>query len=436
MKRVLCVLAAVMLAFTVAVTAFADNIYVNDSSLTFYEEELTKLENMGGYLFAETGIKAVFEANNTLTEDEITRYVQSLYSKDVSGKTVALVINTELGSFDLGCPDGLFSVEELQDFSDAFFNGGGTYYDGVCAYFEAVRTASIAHGYEGAGVVEYELSGIDPFGVVEDEALPFEEQELLESAPYNPVNAFDIPEPEHRIPSERLQPRLLDGAGIISDSKEEEITRKLDELSEKYKFDFAVVTAATTYGKEPMDFADDYYDYNGFGQGKNRDGVLLLISMDPRMVWISTCGKGTKAISTSDTDEIIDLFFDDVVNAEFDNVPLTFADGAVRELKSFRTNPLKLLVVAVIIGFIIASGMVSSMRKKLKSVHLRAAAPDYVAEGGLKLLMNDDRLVDSIVNKSVKAQTTSGGGSRTGGSGGGIHTSSSGTSHGGGGRRF
>ena len=29
-----------------------------------------------------------------------------------------------------------------------------------------------------------------------------------------------------------------------------------------------------------MDYADDYYDYNGYGLGDNKSGLLLLIDMD------------------------------------------------------------------------------------------------------------------------------------------------------------
>ena len=52
--------------------------------------------------------------------------------------------------------------------------------------------------------------------------------------------------------------------------------------------DLVVVTANTLGGKSPMEYADDYYDYNGYTD----DGALLLVSMEDRDWWISTKGSG------------------------------------------------------------------------------------------------------------------------------------------------
>ena len=52
--------------------------------------------------------------------------------------------------------------------------------------------------------------------------------------------------------------------------------------------DIAIVITDQTDGKSSMDFADDYYDSHGFGIGGDASGLLLLINMDIREVWIST----------------------------------------------------------------------------------------------------------------------------------------------------
>ena len=89
-------------------------------------------------------------------------------------------------------------------------------------------------------------------------------------------------EGEQVLPDERLLPRLVDGADLLDDSEEAGLQEKLDEISERQQFDVAVVTTDTLEGKTPQAYADDFYDYNGYGMGADKDGILLLISMEDR----------------------------------------------------------------------------------------------------------------------------------------------------------
>ena len=71
-----------------------------------------------------------------------------------------------------------------------------------------------------------------------------------------------------------------------------------------------------------MEFADDYYDYNGFGyDGTDKDGCLLLISMADRDWWVSTRGEGITAL---DSDYFIsclktDDFMEDLKAGNYDD---------------------------------------------------------------------------------------------------------------------
>ena len=72
------------------------------------------------------------------------------------------------------------------------------------------------------------------------------------------------------IPDHRLQPRVVDNANLLTASEEQELEKYLDSISEDLKFDIAVVTTDTINGKTPMAYADDFYDYNGYGYGDDR----------------------------------------------------------------------------------------------------------------------------------------------------------------------
>ena len=129
------------------------------------------------------------------------------------------------------------------------------------------------------------------------------------------------------IPSERLQPRLVDDAEILTDSEEAELLSKLDYISETMQFD---VVAATVYGLGDyysiMDYADDYYDYNGFGYGSSADGCVLIVDMSGRDWWISTCGYGITALTDAGIEYIGDQFEDDLSDGYYYDAFNKYAD--------------------------------------------------------------------------------------------------------------
>ena len=81
-------------------------------------------------------------------------------------------------------------------------------------------------------------------------------------------------------------PRLADGADYLSDREELEVRQKLDEVSARQGIDVVIVTVPTLMGRDISDYADDYYDGNGYGD----DGILLLIADAERQWAISTTG--------------------------------------------------------------------------------------------------------------------------------------------------
>lgn len=237
-----------------------------------------------------------------------------------------------------------------------------------------------------------------------------------------------VPYEKATIPGERLKPRLVDVAGVIPDDKEASLTALLDSKSEETKLDIAVVTVSSTNGKEPEAYADDYYDYNGFGYGKSRDGLVLLISFDPRYVHVSTCGKAEKIIRTDDIDSFLDIFYYEIKTENFTKAVELYVGGVEKEVSDYNSTPLKLVAVALIAGFIIASIIVKSMKSKLVTVRSKTEAAEYVIPGSLALTaQNDAFLYRNVTRTAIPKESSSSGGS---------HTSSSGSSHGGGGRSF
>ena len=92
--------------------------------------------------------------------------------------------------------------------------------------------------------------------------------------------------------------RLLDTAYLLSDEETDEINELLDELSERQKMDVTIATVDNLDGSSSIEAcADDLYDYCNFGYGEDRDGLMLLISMEEREWHISTCGYAITAFT-------------------------------------------------------------------------------------------------------------------------------------------
>ena len=250
-------------------------------------------------------------------------------------------------------------------------------------------------------------------------------------------------------PETRQVPRLVDKANLIDEEDEKRLLERLDSLSEQYQFDFVAATVKTTGGKEIVEFSDDYFDYNGFGYGKDDSGVALIISMNPRIVYISGCGEGTKYFDYGDAQKIIDVFYGDLKAGNYAAVVDTFIDEAQRSvefgrngvpfsyrLQTLLPNWMVTLLAPVVIGIALAFATVSFMTKGLKSVRKKESAADYVVPGSMRLTRNEDVFLYSNVSKSAKVQDNSDSSSGSSYGSSGSHTSSSGNSHSGGGRSF
>lgn len=246
------------------------------------------------------------------------------------------------------------------------------------------------------------------------------------------VFAFLVPAAaQNVIPDHRTAPYLADNADILTDAEEKRLLGILTAASEKSKMDIVVLTETSTGYLSAEEYADDYYDYNGFGTGKNRDGVLMLITTEPRYVHISGCGKCETIFNSEAIDSLIDTFYYEMQNDQFGDACELFASNASERISSFRMRPFILIVVALGVGFLIAGVIVNGMKKKLDSVARKVGASDYTVGSSLKLTQSNDLFLYNNITR-VRIATEN---ARSGG-GGGSHTSSSGTSHSGGGRSF
>lgn len=92
---------------------------------------------------------------------------------------------------------------------------------------------------------------------------------------------------------------VTDFLKYLSKSEVQELQNTIDKIESEYEIDTVIVITDDVDEKSSMDYADDFYDYNKYGLDSKKSGVLMLINMEDREVWISTKGKAIKAFSNS-----------------------------------------------------------------------------------------------------------------------------------------
>lgn len=236
------------------------------------------------------------------------------------------------------------------------------------------------------------------------------------------------------LPSAASPNLVVDDANLLTDTEEASLRLKLGEITERLKCAVAVVTVNDLDGKTPRDFADDYYDNNGYGYGEGDDGVLLLISMSDRDWYITTYGVCIDAIGDYDLERLSDEFLGYLSSGAYAEAFNIFADGCdalITDALDTTHYPLSFvwIPVSLVIGFMIALISVGSMKRKLMTVQLGTEADNYVREGSMSIKTAKDIFLYRNVSKTARPKETSSSGSRT-------HVSSSGRTHGGGGGKF
>ena len=226
------------------------------------------------------------------------------------------------------------------------------------------------------------------------------------------------------------QNRVIDDADVLTAAEEEKLEAAISILRETYQFDVVLLTKTSIDGKVPAYYAGDYYDYGGFGYGKNHDGAILLLvtgkSIGDRDYTVVTTGRGERVLNDDVLYEMEDNFIPYLRVNNFAGGLARFVTDVEARLASY--TPMKrtaqvapiILIVGIVIGVIVALVLKGQMR----TVRRKIGASSYVREGSFHLSrVQDIYLYTTTVRHKIETQSSGGRG------GGGGFTGSSGTHH-------
>lgn len=255
---------------------------------------------------------------------------------------------------------------------------------------------------------------------------------------------------------------VIDDMGYLSEDEQASLQATIETIQTQYLMDAVIVITDDTQGKSSMEFADDFFDYNGYGIGEEYDGILLLVNMGARELWISTTGSHTINQYSHLTNSMVNSVSPYLSDSEYYEAGMEFLNliiGIENEVPTssqnyssqddyaydysddtssvqYREETVSTRVEDMVtspwpyLGAIIIASVITGVITGASKGSVTITNRTYEKPGSFSLTRQTDRFIRENTTR-VKIETKS-----SSSSGGGTHTGSSGRSHGGSGGSF
>lgn len=223
-------------------------------------------------------------------------------------------------------------------------------------------------------------------------------------------------------------PLVIDNGNLLSSEEEAALSQKAQSLQEAYDMDVVILTLNGLGGKTPQDYADDYYDTQGY----RSDGLLFLLSMEERDWYISTSGDAIYALTDYGIQQLGELALPYLSDGDYAEGFTAFLDGLPAYLDAYRHLGFSHVLIALGIGLLVGGIAIAILRSAMNTKRPQRNAGVYMDH--YHLGHSRDLFLYSHVDRIKKPDPPQNNGG--GGGGSSVHTSSSGSRHGGGGGKF
>lgn len=256
--------------------------------------------------------------------------------------------------------------------------------------------------------------------------------------------------------------RVFDLAGLFTPEEKKSLEQEISELIREMKMDVCILSTDRAEGKTARAVAEDFYIEKELGLGKDYSGVVFLIDMDNRELYIAPAGKMNRYLTDERLNRILDQAYEDISSQDYAGCVRSFLKGVKQyyamgipegqynydeetgRVSIYKKRSLKWY--EVLVAFAVALGAAGfgckavegqySMKRQKKEAGNSLMA--YRAQCQFQYSGKTDRLLNTSVTHVIIPRNQGGGGGSPSGSGAGRSTthSNSGRTFGGGGRKF
>lgn len=214
-------------------------------------------------------------------------------------------------------------------------------------------------------------------------------------------------------PAVNAKEKIYDFADIFSSTEEELLYSQVYHFIKSTNLDLAIVTIKYNNKHNTPMYANDFYDYNDFGIGDNRDGLLLLIDMDTKKIYLSSTGKAINIYTDERVNKILNNVFGYYSNNEyykgtsiFINYALSYTQVSPDEDAHYvvddsgkLTKSRKGILISGIFAIIVTVVSLLVMASKNKRASIAHTSYGYLNKDTLNIKMVADNFVGESVTK-------------------------------------
>ena len=256
--------------------------------------------------------------------------------------------------------------------------------------------------------------------------------------------------------------QILDHAQVFSDADIRQMDAVIQRIEKTHQVDMVLLTTYDVpddYSEEMwrvQSYADDFYDNGGYGMGEDDSGMLILLDLNNRVMWLSTGGVMYEYINDAREESILDAAYSDLRHDDYGSActaallrvenfmekgraegTFIYDEATGKRLGGiYNVLTQSEMLLAALIAIAAAAVLMMCVGG---SYNLTGSTYSYNrnANASIRFTKEDETFVRQFVNRTPRSTGSHGAGGGAGRSGGsGVHRSSGGVRHGGGGRRF
>ena len=216
-------------------------------------------------------------------------------------------------------------------------------------------------------------------------------------------------------------PGVIDNAGLLSPAQITFLEERIASIAKTYNFDLVILTERNIGRSDPGEYADNFFDNNGYGLGPDRDGSLFLQVVESRDYWFSPSGRGLKILNDTAYDkldkETLKYLREGKPFEAYNAFLLCWEEFLVLDAKGRNYNFFHewnaiLIIAAWVLALLIGIYVILVWKSKMNTALAQAFAGAYTVPDSLVFKEKKDRFLYSTVTKTRrKTESSSSGGS-------------------------